>query len=173
MRPRQASRWIAALLVLALALAVPAAATLPHPRSKTIVPGRSIGGVQIGQTSAGARAAWGPGETCINKVSGECSWITIQDGVASFTLRAGRVVDVAISAGSSGAGYAFGGPLRSLRTRRGIGIGSRVADVRLAYPSVRRTERELLLVADHRVTSFTIADGRVAGVTVRRAKRPG
>jgi len=157
--------------VLTLGLALPAAATLPHPRSKLIVPGRSIGGVRIGQTSAAARAAWGPGDTCINKVSGECSWITIHDGVASFTLRAGRVVDVAIAAGPKAAGYAFDGPLRSLRTRRGIGIGSSVADVRVAYPGLRRTERELLVVADHRVTSFTISGGRVAGVTVRRAKR--
>ena len=159
--------------MLTLGIAVSAAAALPQPRSKLIEPGRSIGGVRIGQTSAAARAAWGPGETCINKVSGECSWITLRDGVASFTLRAGRVVAVAIAAGSKGGGYAFDGPLRALRTRRGIGIGSSIADARIAYPGLRRTERELLVVADHRVTSFTISDGRVAGVTVRRAKRPG
>ena len=45
------------------------------------------------------------------------------------------------------------------------------ADTRIAYPGLRRTERELLVVADHRVTSFAISDGRVAGVTVRRAQR--
>ena len=154
--------------VIAAALAGPAGATLPTPKLRRIVPGRSIAGVRIGQSAGDALAAWGPGETCINRVDGNCDWITLKQGVASITLRTGRVRrEVSITAGSGDGGYAFGGTLPELRTSRGIGLGSTRAQVVRAYPAVRLSGAALLVVSHRRVTSFTIADRRVVVIAIR------
>lgn len=170
MRIRRPSPALAITAALLLGVPCAALAALPHPASHRIVPGRSIGGVRIGQTTAAARAAWGPGWTCINTVSGTCSWITIRDGVASLQLQAGRVAQIAIAAGSSAAAPRFDGPLAALRTASGIGIGSTKDQVRGAYPRVRSTGRELLLVTKGRVTAFYLVTDRVARVTIRRRR---
>jgi hypothetical protein len=51
------SRALVCAAIIALCLAAPAAATLPTPGS--LVPGRSLGGVRIGEPAAAVRAALG------------------------------------------------------------------------------------------------------------------
>ncbi len=52
-------RVLAPLPVLAAALALAPAAWAPPPLEGTLVPGRSLGGLELGMTKADVRAAWG------------------------------------------------------------------------------------------------------------------
>lgn len=52
-------RVLVPLPVLALAFALAPAAWAPPPAEGTLVPGRSLGGIELGMTKAEVRAAWG------------------------------------------------------------------------------------------------------------------
>ena len=148
------ARGATALVTLVPVLAgMPAAAsaTAPTPSSRLIVPGRSIGGVAVGQTFTRAKALWGPGAECFGSPfpgpPGEpeprsCTWVVGPDGnlgtaSISGTTRDG-VTAVDISAALGPDGLAVTSPLRALRTARSIGLGSSGRAVRRAYPRALR-----------------------------------
>ena len=162
---------------LALALASSAPAALPSPASATIVVGRSIGGVAIGATLAGAHAACGPRGSCrIASGSGTCEYAgsatssAVEPAYGGFVLRGGRVVEVHIDSAfvPDTQTYETSGALTGLRTSRGIGIGASVAAVRRAYPAAQARAGGLIyaLTRGRVLTEFWVQPGRVWAVTV-------
>lgn len=144
---RCAGVLVAALSFASVAVAVAAPAKPFKPASKQIVPGKSIGGVTIGQSPAKAKAAWHGAAAC-NKPVGSaplvCDWVGSAakgQGVASYIARAGRVTSVSVIArGGANGTYVFKAPLTTLRTTKGIGLGSAQAAVVSAYPNAKLNE---------------------------------
>lgn len=122
--------------------------TYPSPADRTVRVPRAIAGVRIGQRLEDARRAWGPGRGhCEVKPEGfaVCTYGNDREegrGVAYFAAdgsRPGsRVYLATIAVGLRlGVVPVYKGPLMSLRTPKGVGLGSKVARLRRAYPRVR------------------------------------
>lgn len=126
-----------ALLVL---LAVPSAhATLPKFADKTIVVGKSIGGVKLGMGAAAAKKAWGGAKGCALFGSASCIYrpagsTQSSAGEGSFGFPGGKVTSVYIAAPLGAKGYLYKPPLSTPKTDKGIGIGSKLAAAKKAYP---------------------------------------
>jgi hypothetical protein len=159
-------RALLAAAALTAALTAPAAtalAALPVFRDRTIVPGRSIGGVALGSTPAKARAAWGrsggscSAATCDYRVAGDSSG---QRGEGSFSFQP-KIDRIQLKAPVGARGYVFRAPFTIPKTTSGIGIGSTVAAVKKAYPKARqvRGSNILRLAGSGRIeTYFWYAD---------------
>ncbi|MDX6552758.1 MAG: hypothetical protein QOH74_1246 [Gaiellales bacterium] len=79
-----------ALALIALA-AAGAEAKLPAKGGKSIVPGKSIGGVRLGMDAAAAVTKWGPGGTCDAAVGTSCRWDgTMKHGGLRFDVLKAR-----------------------------------------------------------------------------------
>jgi hypothetical protein len=135
-------RLLVAVPVLALAVPVIAAARVPSPATKLIVPGKSIGGISIGMNYKAAEKLWGTPSSCAKPVlaaGGGCSYTgptnTSKYGTASFNWSQGKVIEVTIQANESRSQkYTLTGPLTKFKTATGIGLLSSRAAVRRAYP---------------------------------------
>jgi hypothetical protein len=157
---------VACAIVAGLGLAVAVSqAAAPTATTKSIVPGKSLGGVSLGQSLNSARAAWGKGE-CINFDSGVINGGNAGDRVELNQERDGQCVYS--SGGRRGfatvyfkgneetaqasvnhvlVGASFTGrhpnpftsraPYNQFRTGRGIRLGSTEASTRRAYPKAR------------------------------------
>ena len=149
-------RLVGLVLVLAGALTATALASLPDASSNRIVPGKSIGGVELGQAFSAAKGAWGKGRTCEKfETVRSCEYAGNGDGCstnstlpkATFTAKAtGPVNFVGISAGYGCSGYDFDTPLKDFKTKKGIGIGSTKRDVKDAYPDGENKARGYVYV---------------------------
>lgn len=131
-------RVVTGALVASVVLAAPALARLPRPKTTLIVPGRSLAGVKLDMTQAQALGQWGA-TSC---ASGVCQWIGPGDPGkaerATVSLWRGKVVGIAITAGSRGTNLKFKpGVLSTWRTAKGIQLGSKKSSVRRAYPSAK------------------------------------
>ncbi len=169
---------VASAGLLALALAAGAQAALPTTHSTLIVPVKSLAGVKLGSSLASATAAWGKGGTCSD--SG-CNYESTKDkdGTASFivaqtsTTAPIKVVKVSIEAGLASLAYGakknFDTPLDRFKTAKGIGIGSTVANLKHAYPGLKKPSTGLFDLAGpgESVTLFEVQEGRVAGISMQ------
>jgi hypothetical protein len=140
------SRRIATFAALALMLAIPLAAQakLPAPKTKTIVFGKSLGGIKLGSSLAAAKQAWGPGSSCGDAAVPplgafkQCTWSTTPgaqpDRGAKLTLVStkGKVVAITIANGTGGTKAG----IKGFRTAKRIGIGATLEAVRKAYPAI-------------------------------------
>jgi hypothetical protein len=147
-RPRFSSRSLsrACLLGVGLALAFPvlAQATLPKTKTKSIVPGQSIGGLGLGGSQTSVEKAWGP------YPDGECEQICTygapQGGAAaevrfettdSVHYKAFEVLiktEVEFAGGKDVANCDT--PLAKYETSKGIHLCSTVGALRKAYPKL-------------------------------------
>jgi hypothetical protein len=121
-------------------LVVPAvaAARLPHPRSTLIVPGTSIAGVKIDMTKSQVFHQWGATSCSF----GRCLWRGPGNPAhaeqATVTLADGVVVQIDITAGTSGTNERFAaGTLSKWKTAKNIDLGSRKSAVKRAYPAAK------------------------------------
>ena len=165
-------RRLGLLTVLLLSAIAPAtaAAELPTPASRTIVPGTSIGGVAIGMTVKRAVAAWGPGSACTElSRSTSCYWKgTDLQGSANVVIDAtGKVVLISISAGRRGDELAYAGPLLKWRTRKKVGLGSSTAAVVKAYPrQIKSSPSGPQLGSGKRATTFQPSSRRIYQISI-------
>ncbi len=175
----------AAVLFAALALALPAAAQagLPKTTDSLIVPGKSIGGVALGGSPASVTKAWGPNKACEYQClyqgkagAGE------SPSLASVLLESkangapGKVWMISINVGEKTAGSKlipdFTTPLTRLRTIKGIGLGSKLTELKQAYPAAKKASTAVdstYLIKGPReiATYFTFGDaGMITGIQV-------
>jgi hypothetical protein len=165
----------AAAAALAATAAVPAAASakLPSPSSKTIVPGRSIGGVKLGMDARTAVKKWGRGGSCQASIGASCTWQgTPKQGSAVFIVTEGKVSSIRIEVGQKPNDEPYyRGPLTKWRTPKRIGPGSRIRAVQKAYPKAKPGGGGLELASGGRRTLFDSSLGRVAAITIDRGER--
>jgi hypothetical protein len=150
------ARWFGVVIAL-LALPAAASAKLPSPRHTLIVPGESIAGVALGMNQAQVFHRWGH-TSCFSRGQ-VCYWYGPGSQVhaerASVGFTKGKVLNVAISAGTRGNNLKFvPGPLARWKTDKGIHLGSFKGSVRTAYRSARANDSE-------GVKGFDLLEGRI------------
>ena len=169
------SHALLAAAALTAALSGPVAvadAALPHFTRTTIVPGKSIAGVALGDSAAKARTAWGRlggacDETvCDYRIAGDSSG---QHGYGLFAFTP-KITRVELRTAIGARGYLFRRPFTIPRTDKGIGIGSTVAAVRKAYPKAKLADDGSMLILRGRgrvETYFDWADEkRISAITI-------
>jgi hypothetical protein len=138
---------ILVLLVLALALLVPAslalgASSLPKPKSSKLVVPTSLAGIKTGMSEAAAKAAWGERGTCETSSSSGRSRCEYGDtsgstGSAYIECADGKVLNAVVYSGRNAANVLTAsatGILGTMKTSDGIGLGSKFSSVKSAYP---------------------------------------
>lgn len=171
------SRHTVALAVMATLLAVaPAAqAKLPAPKSKTVVFGKSIGGVKLGASLAAAKAAWGTGGTCKDQIGNptlkqtKCTWFDSKNGVADFTVTNGKVTSVTLQASYDikKQQSRLSGPITAFQTAKGIRIGSTFKALKKAYPKAQDGAADTFVILSGKITtSFGNARGKISLVAI-------
>jgi hypothetical protein len=157
-----------------LALAPAAEAAMPKFSSKTIVVNKSIGGVKLGAKSAAGKKAWGAGSVCDLS---NCFWrVRPQDtskGDARFVFgEDGKIRTIQIDVIRNAKGkFSFKSPLTAVKTSKNIGIGSKVAALKKAYPKAKDeggTGNVFTITQGTRLTRFVVdlESKRVTGIAL-------
>jgi hypothetical protein len=156
------------LLLATLALAVlPAgaaeAAKLPSPKSKLIVPNKSIAGVSIGMNPEKAKDVWGPGSFC---GTGSCVW-SGDKGTARIDFTGAKVTAIHIGAGQKPSGeYFYKGPLVKWKTSKKVGLGTTINKVAKKYKKAKPNGGGLQLDGKKVSTFFSSSGGRVGTIDI-------
>ena len=150
------------MLVAALAVA----AALPAPG--VFVPGRSLGGVALGDTPAQVRARWGADHGVCRRCGHRTWYFTYRrfaPAGAGVEFRRGRVFAL----------FTLWQP-RGWHTRKGVLIGDAVAEVTAAYgPMLRVDCGSYYALARHTrgvTTAFYVLDEKVWGFGLTRLQGP-
>lgn len=167
------------MVLSAVVAQAPAVAEAAHPRfsSNRIVPGQSIGGLKLGMSLAGAKQAWGAGATCeMTDGYGYCQWRAAGDeggdkGEGRVGFTSGKVDGIRITAAAGSNGYVIKEPFTKPKTSKGIRIGSKVSQVRKAYPKIKTLGMLLTLKTARARTVFMYFPGtkRVVSVEIARS----
>lgn len=130
-------RLIGLVVVLAFLAAGPAGAKTPHFKYQmpSIIPGKAIGGVEVGMTKAQAKSVWGAPDDCFTyRGITTCSYSFPgdlgPDWVASFYVKNRRVISVSIETTVNETAMV---KVRRLKTAKGIHIGSLMSAARNKY----------------------------------------
>jgi hypothetical protein len=157
---------IAAALALSLPLAAPVAAAPPD--AGVLVPGLSLGGIELGATKAQVERRWGRAYGVCRGCAAETwyfNYFAFQPRGAAVELRQGRVAAV----------FTLYQPL-GWRTTRGLVLGDSVARVTAIYGALVRREcvgyAVLVLPGRGATTAFYIVDGRVWAFGLSRSGVP-
>lgn len=127
-------------LTLALALLVPAAVAygaLPKPADPKVVVPTSIAGMELGMSEGKAKAAWGAGRAKCSET--RCYWGVVgsTQGYAYIEFFEHKVLGIAVYAGRGDEGALLttaAKPIMDMKAKSGVGIGSKFAKVKAAYP---------------------------------------
>ncbi len=148
---------LAAAIAAALALAAPAAAA--PPAAGVLVPGRSLGGIELGQTKAEVERRWGRAYGVCRDCTRETwyfNYYAFQPRGAGVELRDGRVAAVFTLYQPTG-----------WSTGRGLVLGDQVARVTLLHGALVRREcggySALLLPRGRTMTAFYVLDDKLWG----------
>ena len=157
---------IAAALAAALALAASAAAA--PPGAGVLVPGRSLGGIELGATKAKVERRWGRAYGVCRGCAAETwyfNYFAFQPRGAGVELRKGRVA--AVFTLYQPAGW---------RTTRGVALGDPAARVTSVYGALRRREcagyAVVVLPGRGATTAFYVLEDRVWGFALLRSDVP-
>jgi hypothetical protein len=145
----------ALVIAFALALAVPAAAAPPN--AGVLVPGRSLGGVELGATEARVEQLWGRAygvcQGCTNE-TWYFNYFAFQPRGAGVELRKGRVAALFTIYQPSG-----------WRTTRGLVLGDSVARITSVYGALVRREcggyAVLVLPGRNATTAFYVLEDQL------------
>jgi hypothetical protein len=165
--------------VVACGAAVPAAALgssgapkLPKFPSKLIVPGKSAGGVSIGERATKAIRAWGGNSNCAPSSSlVECIWgsdANGTDGTISLSFANGKVTLITLQLNANTSGVpVFKGAMMALKTKQGIGLKSTVAQLEKHYPGQVGTNSlgDTLGTGTH-TTTFRTSGGEFVAIII-------
>ena len=135
--PRLILAVATALLLAAVVVPSASAAKAFDPENWVIKMNKSIGGLKLGMNAKQAKSAWNGSAKCGPLSNGVqyCQWKgTDPEGSATYTLTNGKVVTVSIICGVKNGGDSIKKPLTRLRTALGIHLGSKLAQVKHAYP---------------------------------------
>jgi hypothetical protein len=153
-------------VVIALALAAPAAAA--PPQAGVLVPGRSLGGIELGANKADVERRWGRAYGVCRGCASETwyfNYFAFEPRGAGVELRAGRVAAVFTLHQPSG-----------WRTTRGLVLGDSTARATSVYGALVRREcvgyAVLVLPGRGATTAFYIVDGRVWAFGLSRSGVP-
>jgi len=144
------------------------AAAVALPQNGVVDPGRSLGGLRLGATAAGVRAAWG-GDFGHCRGCGRTTWY--------FTYRryAAQGAGVELRGGRVAALFTLWSPA-GWHTRQGLRIGDPSSRIGALYgPVARRTCRSyyaLVLRQGAAVTAFYVVDEKVWGFGLSRPEVP-
>jgi hypothetical protein len=159
-------RTAAAALAVTFVLALPAAAA--PPGAGVLVPGHSLGGLELGATKAGVERSWGRAYGICRSCRRETwyfNYYAFEPRGAGVELERGRVAAVFTI-------YSPGG----WRTNRGLSLGDPASRVRSFYKSLGQVQcrgYEALVVRSRRaVTAFYVLDDRLWGFGLSRPGLP-
>ncbi len=140
---------------LCLTLAAPAAAA--PPVAGLLVPGRSLGGLELGATRAQVERAWG-------RAYGLCTGCARETWYFNYFAFQPKGAGVEIRGGQTAAIFTLYSPA-AWHTAGGLTLGATVAQVRTAFPGLARRECSgyYALVRDspQALTSFYILDEKL------------
>lgn len=146
---------LAAAIAAALWLAVPAAAA--PPGAGVLVPGRSLGGIELGATKAEVERRWG-------RAYGVCRGCPFETWYFNYYAFQPRGAGVELRKGRVAAVFTLYQPL-GWRTTRGLALGDPVAQVTAIYGALVRREcggySVLELPSRGAVTAFYVLDDRL------------
>lgn len=133
------------------------ALALAAPTSGTLVPGRSLGGLELGATKAEVRAAWGAR-------FGRCRSCATETWYFNFRRFDPKGLGVEFRGGRVAALFTLGRP-DGWRTREGLRLGDHAARVTELYGALARRACRgydaLTLPRAGATTAFYVFDGRV------------
>ena len=145
------------LAAVAIALAVAAPATAAPPEAGVLVPGRSLGGIELGATGAEVERRWGRAYGVCRGCAAKTwyfNYFAFQPRGAGVELRGGRVAAVFTLYQPPG-----------WRTTRGLVLGDSVARVTSVYGALVRRDcggySALLLPRGATMTAFYVLDDRL------------
>jgi hypothetical protein len=152
------------LAVLLLALSLPATAAAKFdPSHKRIVINSSIAGVKLGQTPRAAKSAWKGRVKCHRKGEAHaCGFGSERRGHLGFIYASESkpVFQVSILAGISALHRpVFSKPFTTLKTSKGIGLGSKKSAVKRAYPGGTSSGAEYCVKRNNTTTTFVFDRG--------------
>ena len=157
---------IAAAFALALPLAAPVAAA--PPGAGVLVPGRSLGGIELGATKAEVERRWG-------RAYGVCRNCTEETWYFNFFAFQPRGAGVELREGRVAAVFTLYQPL-GWRTTRGLTLGDSVARVTAVYGALVRREcggySVLVLPGRGATTGFYVLDDRLWAFGLSRPDVP-
>jgi hypothetical protein len=159
-------RSVAAILALMFVVAMPA--TAAPPGAGILVPGRSLGGLELGATKAAVERSWGRAYGVCQNCGRETwyfNYYAFEPRGAGVELERGRVVAVFTI-------YSPGG----WRTTRGLTLGDPASRVRAFYAGLERVRcrgyEALVLRHPRAVTAFYVLDDRLWGFGLSRPGLP-
>ena len=146
---------LAAAIVIALSFAVPAAAA--PPTAGVLVPGRSLGGIELGATAAEVERGWG-------RAYGVCRGCAVRTWYFNYFAFQPRGAGVELRRGRVAAVFTLYQP-PGWRTTRGLVLGDSVARVTSVYGALVRREcggyAALVLPGRGATTAFYVLDDRL------------
>jgi hypothetical protein len=142
---------------IAAALALSSAAAAAPPQAGLLVPGRSLGGLELGSTKKEVESAWG-------RAYGVCTGCPRETWYFNYYAFQPRGAGVEFQNGRTSAIFTIHSPT-AWHTARGLALGDPVAEITSAYGALTRLEcgtyYALLLPRGRSLTVFYVLDARL------------
>lgn len=146
--------------------------SLPKPKDSRIVVPTSIAGISLGMAESKALAAWGAGQgkcTSTGTPPGSHVYCNYGDyesastGSVALSFYKHKVVELYVNSARVGTGdpnFKAAAALLKMKTKSGLGLGSKYADVKMEYPKgtlqgTPRDERFIYTIKGKGKASFT------------------
>lgn len=141
------------------------------PTNEKIVVHESIADVKLGQSVSAAKRAWKGNVRCHPQGDAAgCLWGSASNGGhLGFIYARGRdrVFQITVVATAKRGKNVFSKPLTTVKTSKGIGIGSRFSAAKRAYPGGSRDGYQYSIKRGKVTTTFGItADGRISDIVI-------